>query len=45
MSIQLVEGPLGLPLSEKKARNLDILLKALPKSKELGKRCQDPNGT
>lgn len=28
------EGPLGFPLSEKQARNLDTLLKALPKSKE-----------
>jgi hypothetical protein len=27
-------GPLGFPLSEKQARNLDTLLKALPKSKE-----------
>ena len=27
-------GPLGFPLSEMQARNLDILLKALPKSKE-----------
>jgi hypothetical protein len=28
------EGPLGFPLSEKQARNLDTLHKALPKSKE-----------
>ena len=28
------EGPLGFPLSEKQARNLDTLLKALHKSKE-----------
>jgi hypothetical protein len=27
-------GPLGFALSDKQARNLDILLKALPKSKE-----------
>ena len=27
-------GPLGFALSEKQARNLDILLKALPQSKE-----------
>lgn len=27
-------GPLGFPLSEKQARNLDTLLKPLPKSKE-----------
>ena len=27
-------GPLGFSLSEKQARNLDILLKALPQSKE-----------
>jgi hypothetical protein len=27
-------GPLGFPLSDKQARNLDTLLKAVPKSKE-----------
>jgi hypothetical protein len=31
-------GPLGFPLSEKQARNLDTLLKALPKSKEFDYR-------
>jgi hypothetical protein len=34
MSTPLIDGPLGFPLSEKQARNLDTLLKALPKSKE-----------
>jgi hypothetical protein len=34
MSTPLIECPLGFPLSEKQARNLDTLLKALPKSKE-----------
>jgi hypothetical protein len=34
MSIQLVEGPLGFPLSDKQARNLDAVFNALPKSKE-----------
>lgn len=27
------EGPLGFPHSEKQARDLDLLLKALPKQK------------
>src|ERR1019366_2467985 len=32
------QGPLGFPLTEKQTRNLDTLLKALPKSKEF--ECQ-----
>jgi hypothetical protein len=33
-----VEGPLGFPLTDKQARNLDTLLKVLPKSSEFGYR-------
>ena len=30
------EGPLGFPMTEKQARNLDVILKSLPKEKEYG---------
>src|ERR1043165_9842614 len=29
-----IEGPLGFPMTDKQARNLDTLLKALPKARE-----------
>ncbi len=30
----ITEGPLGFPLTDRQAKNLDTLLKNLPKSKE-----------
>jgi hypothetical protein len=32
--LPVTEGPLGFPMTDRQARNLDILLKQLPKSKE-----------